>query len=84
MDPGAAESIQAVILPAITTVAERVLQRAIEEYRLQRPELVRTDKYLLDAEASVRLLLSFLACEQEKEAKRLFLEYYGHGIGEYM
>ena len=32
-----------VILPAITTVAERVLQRAIEEYRLQRPELVRTE-----------------------------------------
>ena len=30
------------ILPAITTVAERALQRAIEEYRLQRPELVRT------------------------------------------
>ena len=43
MDRGAAESIQAVILPAITTVAERVLQRAIEEYRLQRPELVRTE-----------------------------------------
>ena len=43
MDPGAAESIQAVILPAITTVAERALQRAIEEYRLQRPELVRTE-----------------------------------------
>ena len=32
------------ILPAITTtVAERALQRAIEEYRLQRPELVRTE-----------------------------------------
>ena len=27
----------------ITTVAERALQRAIEEYRLQRPELVRTE-----------------------------------------
>ena len=43
MDPGAAESILAVILLAITTVAERVLQRAIEEYRLQWPELVRTE-----------------------------------------
>ena len=31
------------ILPAITTVAERAQQRAIEEYRLQRPELVRTE-----------------------------------------
>ena len=31
------------ILPAITTVAERAQQRAIEEYRLPRPGLVRTE-----------------------------------------
>ena len=49
-------------------VAERALQRAVEEYRLQRPELVRTDKYLLDAEASVRLLLSFLVNKRRRQS----------------
>ena len=52
------------ILPAITTVAERALQRAIEEYRLQRPELVRTEFHSrslegIDGSASWRWQIPF-------------------------
>ena len=55
------------ILPAITTVAERALQRAIEEYRLQRPELVRTGFHSRSLERIAGQLEQEIAGEEAEE-----------------